>query len=1107
MKKQIILALFAAACTCSASAAVAPYDGEAMRAAAMADVQNWMKYLPDDMFVAHLSIPGTHDTATAEGWDSATGSTMSTTQAKTIDEQLAAGIRAFDFRPGLEGSGNSQYLNCNHGSDATKLKLADAFKKLTDYLDAHPTEFFIIHLFRGNVYSTDPGFPTNVVMKYKDADKQKYNELFNEIFNQGWFHDYIVDYSPYLKVKDMRGKIVVFRRDRIDFAHITKAGNLYNWPSDEVAWSESNITNVVNASNPAITGKVYATDISSPDNETTLNVELESLTNLYTYNCNQTRPNDVAEPEKYKPTWSMIFTSGAYGGENTAGYLKNAEYTNPHFTTLVRNQHGPTGAVFSDWVLTDTHKYSTKTYNTKGVDLVSAIIENNFYYAADYILDSEKFAHDPSFEVDLFGGKTSLLRNVGTGLLLDAGADWGTHATLSSTGICVTPSYNPENNAYAFQTTFRQGNANNFLGPDFFIDNGTSREFNAEYSGQGNRYYLTYDDNGTKKAMTATPTSGWIDGTEYLVDGANLEKDNLMQQWEIISTEDYLAEIAAVANPDNGQNMTFTIKANKFDPNDGNNDSAWQFTNINGKYLGNSYVSGAIKTASDAWNDRTLIYRVESKDIGITVGKYSEWKLNQNVSGLPNGKYSVSCHMFAVGGNSTKLVVNGAEVAPHFESAIPSDAAALEILRNNSTLATLNDIIVTDGTLSIEFNKLESNKSSTAFFFSDITLTYYGPADMIAVEYTPSDVYDTIILPFDAEVPEGLTVSNSYIYREQNAAHYVINQTMRERIAANTPYIVGCEQDAIGKTLKFWGVPEASTGTYTLGLLTGTLSDTALDDVFTLERVDNGEYMAFVRKASATVPAYHACLLDRNDEGINAPGSAIEHVYIGGPDTETIEVTPTGFYSTMMLPFDAEIPEGMRVFTAARVLAKGYNGKDEWLLELTQIDAIEANKPYVYTAEMTGSPSQAARRRSAGAKTFVFTGIPTNDNDTYTNGLLTGTHVERAAATGDFIFKPDMDGSVFSRVKDGESHTVPAHQAYIAATEESTTVEHMLLDDYLTSTGTKLTLIPADATVDVYSTSGIALRRGVRADEASAGLAPGFYLLRSAAGISKIAVR
>ena len=214
---------------------VTAYDSAAAKTAAQNDIQNWMSYLPDDVFVAHLSIPGTHDTTTGHGFNSTgilTGSThasQSQTQSVSLDDQLAGGVRAFDFRPGMMGSGDNRYLNCNHGISPTKITMEEAFTKLTGFLDAHPGEFFVIHLFRGNVYSS--GAP--MYAYDSEADKAKYNELMDAFFNNGKFSNYIVEYSPYLKVKDMRGKMVVFRRDSIDFAHIAKAGNLSGWPDDD----------------------------------------------------------------------------------------------------------------------------------------------------------------------------------------------------------------------------------------------------------------------------------------------------------------------------------------------------------------------------------------------------------------------------------------------------------------------------------------------------------------------------------------------------------------------------------------------------------------------------------------------------------------------------------------------------------------------------------------------------------------------------------------------------------------------------------------------------------------------------------------------------------
>ena len=63
---------------------------------------SWMADLPDNMFVAHVSIPGAHDFATGEdNWVSsvANGPASSTTQAVTMREQMDRGIRGIDLRP------------------------------------------------------------------------------------------------------------------------------------------------------------------------------------------------------------------------------------------------------------------------------------------------------------------------------------------------------------------------------------------------------------------------------------------------------------------------------------------------------------------------------------------------------------------------------------------------------------------------------------------------------------------------------------------------------------------------------------------------------------------------------------------------------------------------------------------------------------------------------------------------------------------------------------------------------------------------------------------------------------------------------------------------
>ncbi len=566
MKKLILLislltALFPRV-SAQASRAVASYDAAAAKVSAQNDLANWMSYLPDDVFVAHLSIPGSHDTTTGHGFNgtgiiaASTHASSSQTQTATLDEQLAGGLRAFDFRPGL--SSDKTYLNCNHGISPTKISMEAAFTKLTDYLDAHPGEFFVIHLFRGNVYQS--GAP--LYAYDSQSDKDTYNRLFNEFFNQGKFSNYIVDYSPNLKVKDMRGKMVIFRRDRIDFAYIAKAGNFGNWRSDTELWTEESLVSVSNAKDPTVRGTMAVTDVSSPENDDQLQTELNSITAINKFAREQMRPNEAkAANSSYKPTWVMCFTSGALYNENRTGYAQNATHTNPHLTNLIKQsaadgKAGPTGIVLSDWVLTD--KYGN--YETKGVDLIPAIIYNNFDYISEFILDDELFSGNLETAETFWDLNTQyIFRNKATGKFLSAGANWGTHAVLGDVPIRITPRFDNTTGMHSLLTTFRQGNTVNYLGANAYIDNSEPCLLKVKMVGD-KTYTFAREDGTMLTAVTADQV--YADGTQYKVDfGAEVENDE-MQQWEVVRVKDYVNTLAATASNSNPVDLTVMVRGN-----------------------------------------------------------------------------------------------------------------------------------------------------------------------------------------------------------------------------------------------------------------------------------------------------------------------------------------------------------------------------------------------------------------------------------------------------------------------------------------------------------------------------------------------------------------
>lgn len=769
MKKLILLislltALFPRVCA-QASRAVASYDAAAAKVNAQNDLANWMSYLPDDVFVAHLSIPGSHDTTTGHGFNgtgiiaASTHASSSQTQTATLDEQLAGGLRAFDFRPGL--SSDKTYLNCNHGISPTKISMEAAFTKLTDYLDAHPGEFFVIHLFRGNVYQS--GAP--LYAYDSQSDKDTYNRLFNEFFNQGKFSNYIVDYSPNLKVKDMRGKMVIFRRDRIDFAYIAKAGNFGNWRSDTELWTEESLVSVSNAKDPTIRGTMAVTDVSSPENDDQLQTELNSITAINKFAREQVRPNEAKTANSsYKPTWVMCFTSGALYNENRTGYAQNATHTNPHLTNLIKQsvadgKAGPTGIVLSDWVLTD--KYGN--YETKGVDLIPAIIYNNFDYISEFILDDELFSGNLETAETFWDVNTQyIFRNKATGKFLSAGANWGTHAVLGDVPIRITPRFDNTTGMHSLLTTFRQGNTVNYLGANAYIDNSEPCLLKVKMVGD-KTYTFAREDGTMLTAVTADQV--YADGTQYKVDfGAEVENDE-MQQWEVVRVKDYVNTLAATASNSNPVDLTVMVRGNQFHANDDDENAKWSFDaksySVASAKAKREYLNKNVETDKDGF---VKLYNDDKALSGY--GRSTAWELYQIIDDLPNGVYQVTADVANCAVSSTneskdeymRLRLTGGiggdgedmkntEVAYSGKSGNFSDASEyLNVLRNSSLTTKSAMVTVDNGRLEIRFLK-GSNTSQVSVAIDNVRLLYLGPDPAAA-----SNFLEKVLADADAKV-------------------------------------------------------------------------------------------------------------------------------------------------------------------------------------------------------------------------------------------------------------------------------------------------------------------------------------------------------------------
>lgn len=322
----------------------------------------WMKNIPGTTFASQISIPGTHDSATAEGWSTAatiTGAaSMSTCQDKTIDEQLAAGVRGFDIRPGL----SSSTWYCNHGAHQTKLKLADCFNKFRTFLTNNPSEFIVIHIFHGG-----------------SGDWSNSNKVSFRKFLSG-YSDILANFRRDYTVDDLRGKILIFSREDycVDsdgnaagdpYGSILKSfRNDFGWGS-WIDWERStNIQAVGKRDSHLNVGHVFYQDLAAIEDDSKMTEKTAGIEQLYNFTSN-------FNPETGEScVWAFNFLSSYTGSTSqSSSYKANSAVTAPVLMDCMNSNPGPTGVVLADYVLT-----TSTTYN--GVQLVDAIIKNNFEY-------------------------------------------------------------------------------------------------------------------------------------------------------------------------------------------------------------------------------------------------------------------------------------------------------------------------------------------------------------------------------------------------------------------------------------------------------------------------------------------------------------------------------------------------------------------------------------------------------------------------------------------------------------------------------------------------------------------------------------------------------
>ena len=313
--------------------------------------ENWITPLADDVYVSQLSIPGTHDSATGEGFQGGLGglfgSSMGLTQDLGLSGQWDCGIRVFDLRPTVKQEGDEMMLQIYHGILETKMSFKNALLLLRDKLIENPGEFAI------------------VIMRHEnDANKDlqgNWSALMAPCLASEEIADYLVPFKSKMTISDLRGKILVMSRDEYDKGPV--GGYIDSWShSDDFAEQRKGRFKRKNQTEIAMIQDFYELTMeggSEKKKTTVLNLlqKSMSLSSLF---------------------WAINHTSGYTKSASSNSNRENAQNTNGAVLEFLgdENNSGRTGIIMMDFAGVD----ESNGYQTHGLELTKAIIAQNRRY-------------------------------------------------------------------------------------------------------------------------------------------------------------------------------------------------------------------------------------------------------------------------------------------------------------------------------------------------------------------------------------------------------------------------------------------------------------------------------------------------------------------------------------------------------------------------------------------------------------------------------------------------------------------------------------------------------------------------------------------------------
>lgn len=189
------------------------------------------------------------------------------------------------------------------------------------------------------------------------------------------------------------------------------------------------------------------------------------------------------------------------------------------------------------------------------------------------------------------------------------------------------------------------------------------------------------------------------------------------------------------------------------------------------------------------------------------------------------------------------------------------------------------------------------------------------------------------------------------------------------------------------------------------------------------------------------------------DAGVYTVNSHIGFKLVETSKASVAVNTSDAGWGTIIAPFAVStIPSGVKVYSCAAV-----DGK---LLTLTEVTALEANKPYIVE----------------GSWDETLTGDAQGTELTYTDGLLTGVYAKQAAKADTYVMQNNTDGVGFYKVASGKEPTIEANHAYLTV---NSSARAFLFDD---ATAIKAIEALASGKAEIFNAAGArvqGLQKGV----------------------------